>query len=121
MPDPVAFEKFGARLFAVALRITGEKELAARALEEAFVGTPSSDEPSLLRAVRDCALSLRRAGAPRPAGTATPRQLVEEAFFGGRRIDELSAIYGLPAETVRSMLRDGMAQLRSEVGVRVSQ
>lgn len=121
MPDPVAFDTLAPRLFAVALRITGEKESAARALENAFIGTPVADEPALLRAVRDCALAIRKPAAPPPSSSATPRQLVEEAFFGGRRVDELSTIYGLPAETVRSMLRDGMAQLRREVGVRVTQ
>ena len=49
------------------------------------------------------------------SGPPTPQQLVEAAFYGGQRVSDLSETYALPERTVRSMLRDGMAQLKRQL------
>jgi hypothetical protein len=90
------YDRHAARLFAVALRITSDRNSAARALEETFAllrgydtrfGSP---EAWLLRTVRDRALAQQDRSAAATVGQMaggppTARELVEEAFYRGRR------------------------------------
>jgi DNA-directed RNA polymerase specialized sigma24 family protein len=118
------YDRYSGAMYAVALRIVdGNRDAACRALEEAFLavwdGQTGDDPASLLRAARDCALAARRASQTPPVTRSdrpTPMQLVEEAFFGGRRVDEIARELSLPVGEVRTMLHSGMAQLRNQFG-----
>jgi len=109
------YDRHAARLFAVALRIAGDRTAAADIIEEVFLeADPNASEAALIRLTRERALARGTRAQAVTAGQPTPRLLVEEAFYGGRDVRELSARYALPEQAVRSMLRDGMAQLRQE-------
>jgi DNA-directed RNA polymerase specialized sigma24 family protein len=110
------YDRYSARLFAVALRIVGDRDVACNVIEEVFLeADPNATEAALIRLTREQALArAKRDDIAVPPGQATPRLLVEEAFYGGRDVRELSARYAMPEQVVRSMLRDGMAQLRQE-------
>ena len=47
-----------------------------------------------------------------------PRQLVEDAFYGGMSVADLARVYSLPEETVRELLRTGMSEFRLEIAGR---
>lgn len=110
------YDRYAAQLFAVALRIVGDRKAAEDVIEEVFLeADPNASEAALIRLTRERALARgRRDAAAATPAQPTPRLLVEEAFYGGRDVRELSARYALPEQAVRSMLRDGMAQLRRE-------
>jgi len=100
------YDRHAPRLFAVALRITSDRNSAARALEETFAllrgydtrfGSP---EAWLLRTVRDRALAQQDRSASTNVGQMvggppTARQLVEEAFYRGRTASDLARAHGL--------------------------
>jgi DNA-directed RNA polymerase specialized sigma24 family protein len=110
------YDKYGAQLFALALRITGDRAAAAEVVSSAFVILGDlADEASLVRATRDAALARRGRAMVALSGPATPQLLVEAAFYGGQRVSDLSQTFALPERTVRSMLRDGMAQLKRQL------
>jgi len=118
------YDRYSAAMYAVALRVAGgNRDAASRAIEQAFIavwsGRYADDAASLLRAARDCAVAERRTSQAPPSASApqpTPIQLVEEAFFGGKRVDEIARAHALPVGEVRNLLQSGMAQLRSEFG-----
>jgi len=117
------YDAHAPRLFALALRITGDERVAAEVLEEIFT---SADVPAelgeLVRLTRKKSLErYDRSGAASvdsPGMEPLPRQLVEDAFYGGMSIADLARVYSLPEEKVRTMLLAGMAELRLEVAGR---
>ena len=122
------YDAHAPRLYALALRITGDAEAAGAALEEAFVRLwESADETGedqfriLVRLTRDAALTRRPVQTSASAvGTqrATPAGLVGEIFFGGATLRELAGRYGLGETELRRMIREEMAALRVQVSQR---
>ena len=121
------YDAHAPRLYALALRITGDAEQAAAALEEAFLHLwESADESAdqfriLVRLTRDAALTRRQvqtAASDVRTTEATPAGLVEELFFGGATLRELAGRYGLGETELRRMIHDGMAALRLQVAQR---
>lgn len=122
MSDILAlYDAHASRLFALALRITGDEGAAAAVLEEVFTSEAVPAElAGLVRLTRERALarydrSVLAAVEP-SAMKPVPRQLVEDAFYGGMSVADLARIYSLSEETVRTMLTAGMAELRLAVG-----
>ena len=114
------YDRHAARLYAVALRITGDRDAASSVLEEAFVAVANGNAPEgvgeawLIRLVRDLAMS-RQTQTPVPAVsgmTPTPRALVEEAFYRGASVAALAASYGKSDAEIRTLLADGIRELR---------
>jgi DNA-directed RNA polymerase specialized sigma24 family protein len=122
MPDLLAlYDAHAPRLFALALRITGDEAAAAQVLEEVFTAEAVPSElADLVRLTRERALARYDRSALAPvepsAMKPVPRQLVEDAFYGGMSVADLARVYSLPEETVRTMLTTGMAELRLAVG-----
>jgi RNA polymerase sigma-70 factor (ECF subfamily) len=131
VPIDLASEAFydahASRVYALAVRITGDREVAAEVVEELFVGigngvlvhdrSRGSLEAWLIRTVRDIALDHRQdqtLAAAVGSLEATPRALVEAAFFGGLTVPELARMFSLSEEEVRQRLRSGMADLRMQ-------
>ena len=123
------YDAHASRVYALALRITGDRDIAAEVVEELFVGIRNgrfvqdrgSVEAWLVRTTRDLALDHReghREGQTAPAAVqsteATPRALVEAAFFGGLTVPELARTFSLTEEETRQRLRVGMAELRTQ-------
>lgn len=124
-PDEILrlYDAHASRLFALALRITGDERAAAAVLEEVFTSeSVPSELADLVRLTRQ--KSLQRYDRSASASVESPgmkpssRQLVEDAFYGGMSVGDLARVYGLPEETVKAMLQSGMAELRLEVGRR---
>ena len=114
------YDEHAPRLYAVALHILGDADAASNVLESVFVdvanGVPG-DFASLVRAIRDRALSRKGRSLPGPVvppEPPTPRVLVEKAFYEGMTVADLAKRYSLGEEMVRSMLRDGMSDLRRQ-------
>ena len=122
MPDILAlYDAHAPRLFALALRITGDESAAAAVLEEVFTAEAVPSElADLVRLTRERALARydrSSVGPVEPSGMKpVPRQLVEDAFYGGMSVADLARVYSLSEETVRTMLTTGMAELRLAVG-----
>ena len=122
MPDILAlYDAHAPRLFALALRITGDEGAAAAVLEEVFTSEAVPSElADLVRLTRERALARYDRSSLAPvepsAMKPVPRQLVEDAFYGGMSVADLARVYSLPEETVRTMLTTGMAELRLAVG-----
>lgn len=125
MPDRQSiadlYDRYASRLYAIALRITGDRDAAADALEAAFLALSRNadiDDPAayLIHATRDCALArqTRPASATVVPKEADPRTLVEDAWYNGMNISELAKRYGIAEEKARVMLCDGMAELRTK-------
>jgi DNA-directed RNA polymerase specialized sigma24 family protein len=126
--DPASeafYDAHASRVYALALRITGDREVAAEVVEEVFVGIGNgtlvhgrgSVDAWLTRVARDIALEHREgqsATAAVHSTEATPRALVEAAFFGGLTVPELARTYSLTDEEVRQRLRSGMGELRTQ-------
>ena len=115
------YDRHASRLYAIALRITGDRDKAADALEEAFLELRRNDDvvdPTalLIRATRASALAQQtRKASPAVVPTeADPRRIVEDAWYGGMTVSDLATSYSISEANVRGMLRDGMAQLRSQ-------
>ena len=122
------YDAHAPRLYALALRITGDRDAASAALEEAFIRLwESADETAedqfriLVRLTRDAALTRRQVQKPASAvgaKGATPAGLVEELFFGGATLRELAGRYGLGESELRRMIGEEMAALRVHVAQR---
>lgn len=121
------YDSYASRVYALALRITGRSEVAADIVEDLFIrignGSLAHDprlgsfDSWLIREARDIALKRREAQSAVSTvhqGEATPRTLVEAAFFGGMTATELSRMYSLGEDEVRRRLCNGMAELRTE-------
>jgi len=115
------YDRFGARLYAVALRVTGSRDAAASVLEETFAALANGAAPDgageawLLRLTRDLALASRQSQTPRTNVerlTPAPRSLVEEAFYGGASVAELAQRTGLTETEIRKIVADGIRELR---------
>jgi predicted RNA polymerase sigma factor len=113
------YDRYASRLYAIALRITNDRDAAADALESAFVALSRNDnvgDPAayLIHATRDCALARQT----RPASTTvvvqepSARNLVEDAWYNGMTVSDLATRYGITEAKARGMLCDGMAELR---------
>jgi len=113
------YDRHAPRLYAIALRITDDRDAAADALEAAFVSLSKNagvgDAATyLVRATRDCALARQT----RPASTSvvveelTARSMVEEAWYNGMTVSDLAKRYGISEAKARGMLCAGMAELR---------
>ena len=113
------YDRHASRLYAIALRITGDRDAAADALEAAFLALSRNDDIDdpdayLIHATRDCALArqTRPASATVVPKEASPRMLVEDAWYNGMNVTDLAKRYGIAEEKARVMLCDGMAALR---------
>jgi predicted RNA polymerase sigma factor len=113
------YDRHASCLYAIALRITGDRDAAAEALEKAFLvlsrnGDVGDPLAYLIHATRDCALARQT----RPASTnvvveePSARSLVEEAWYNGMTVSDLATRYGISEAKARGMLCDGMAELR---------
>src|SRR5205085_2886602 len=96
------YDRHASRLYAIALRITGDRDAAADALEAAFLALSRNDDIDdplayLIHATRDRALA--RQTRPAPASVvpkeASPRMLVEDAWYSGMNISDLATRYGI--------------------------
>jgi len=124
-PDDImtAYDTHAPRLFALALRITGSESAAAAVLEEVFTsGAVPRELGDLVRLTREKSLARYDRSVSRavePSGMKPfPRQVVEDAFYGGMSVADLARVYSLTDEEVRAMLASGMAELRLEVASR---
>ena len=120
-PDEIMrlYDEYAPRLYALALRITGEEQAAADVLEDVFTSPPvPADFTGLVRITRERAI--QKAGRPvvSGGGVPTPRLLVEEAFFRGRSVTDLAETFAIEEQAVRGMLIEGMAELRKQVAAR---
>jgi predicted RNA polymerase sigma factor len=113
------YDRYASRLYAVALRITNDRDAAADALEAAFVALSQSADAGdpaayLIHATRDCALArqTRPASAPVVVPELSARNLVEDAWYKGMTVNDLATRYGISEAKARQMLCDGMAELR---------
>jgi DNA-directed RNA polymerase specialized sigma24 family protein len=121
------YDNYSSRVYALALRITGDRDAAADIVEDLFVrignGSLAHDprrgsfDAWLLRTARDASLARREAQSPVSSvhqSEASPRSLVEAAFFGGMSATELAKMYSLGEDEVRRRLCNGMAELRTQ-------
>jgi RNA polymerase sigma-70 factor (ECF subfamily) len=121
------YDNYASRVYTLALRITGDRDAAADIVEDLFVrignGSLAHDprrgsfDAWLLRTARDIALARREARSPVStvhSDEATPRSLVEAAFFGGMTATDLAKMYSLGEDEVRRRLCSGMADLRTQ-------
>jgi DNA-directed RNA polymerase specialized sigma24 family protein len=118
-PDDILrlYDAHAPRLYALALRITGDEKTAAEVLEEVFVSEPQPDDlAGLVRATREKSLARENRSSGRSVlqdGEAlTPRLLVEEAFFHGRSVADLSKTFSLDEQAVRVMLRKALDEFK---------
>jgi DNA-directed RNA polymerase specialized sigma24 family protein len=118
-PDDIfrLYDAHAPRLYALALRMTGSETAAAEVLEEVFAAEPVPDDlAGLVRATREKSLERENRTSGRSVvsdgGVATPRLLVEEAFFHGRSVADLAKTFSVDEKTVRVMLRNGLDELR---------
>ncbi|HEX3579205.1 MAG TPA: hypothetical protein VHY33_11640 [Thermoanaerobaculia bacterium] len=113
------YDRYASRLYAVALRITNDRDAAADALESAFVALSQTADAGdqaayLIHATRDCALArqTRPASAPVVGAEPSPRSMVEDAWYNGMTVSDLATRYGISQAKARGMLCEGMAELR---------
>jgi predicted RNA polymerase sigma factor len=113
------YDRYAPRLYAVALRITNDRDAAADALESAFVALSKNGDigdPAayLVHATRDCALARQTRPASATVVTQEPsaRTMVEDAWYNGMTVSDLATRYGISEAKARGMLCDGMAELR---------
>jgi DNA-directed RNA polymerase specialized sigma24 family protein len=113
------YDRHASLLYAIALRITNDRDAAADALESAFValsrnGDAGDPLPYLIHATRDCALArqTRPASANVVVAEPSPRSMVEEAWYNGMTVSDLATRHGISEANARGMLCDGMAELR---------
>lgn len=115
------YDEHASRLYALALRIVGDRDEAAAVLEEVFRGKGLPAElGGLMRITREISLKRYVQSARPPVAPTTrepsPRLIVEDAFYRGMSLADLAREWNLPVEIVRSMIADGMAALRKELG-----
>ena len=119
------YDRHAARMYAVALRVTGDAAAAGEVLEDVFgavcaghLGVPAGDATAwLLRITRDRAAARQTQNARSPVVelTLSPRALVEAAFFGGVTVEEAARRLDTTEETIRMKLKEGMVALRREL------
>ncbi len=125
MPDRQSladlYDRHAPRLYAIAIRITEDRDAAADALEAAFLGLSRGEDVRdevayLIHATRDCALArqTRPASAAVVSKEPSPRTIVEDAWYKGMNVKDLASRYGISEENARGMLCEGMAQLRTQ-------
>ena len=123
----ILYDNYASRVYALALRITGDRDAAADIVEDLFVrignGSLAHDprhgsfDAWLVRTARDASLARREAQSPVSSvhpSEASPRSLVEAAFFGGMSATELAKLHSLGEDEVRRRLCNGMAELRTQ-------
>jgi len=123
----ILYDNYSSRVYALALRITGDRDAAADIVEDLFVriGNGSlvhnphcgSFDAWLVRTARDASLARREAQSSVSSvhqSEASPRSLVEAAFFGGMSATELAKMHSLGEDEVRRRLCNGMAELRTQ-------
>lgn len=118
------YDRHAARLHALALRMTCDTAIAAKVLEDSFLRVwnqppdPAHDcGASLARITREVAREHSSQPAPASSGRsipATPRELVEAAYFERRSVDDIARTCGLPEPEVRRLLRQGMDDLKRQ-------
>ena len=120
------YDRHSPTLFAVALRILGDRTQATSVVEDLFVSLgngstlydPLCGSPAawLIREAREFALAreAQKSTTSVDKEEATPRRLVEQAFYGGQGVEELARAYSLTPDRVRAMLCDGMAEVRKQ-------
>src|SRR5437660_11912748 len=113
------YDRHASRLYAIALRITDDRDAAADALETAFVSLSKNADAGdpvayLVHATRDCALArqTRPASAPVVVQEPSARNMVEDAWYKGMTVNDLATRYGISEAKARGMLCEGMAELR---------
>ncbi|MCU1227138.1 MAG: hypothetical protein JWO97_22 [Acidobacteria bacterium] len=114
------YDRHAPRMYAIALRVTGNRDAAGAVLEAAFAALANGAAPDgageswLLRLARDLAVARQTQTAPPSVEgmTPTPRSLVEEAFYRGAGVAKLARTHGLTETDVRKMLQDGIRELR---------
>jgi predicted RNA polymerase sigma factor len=113
------YDRYASRLYAIALRITNDRDAAADALESAFVSLSKNagvGDPLayLVHATRNGALArqTRPGSAPVVTQEPSPRSMVEDAWYNGMTVSDLATRYGISEAKARGMLCDGMAELR---------
>jgi RNA polymerase sigma-70 factor (ECF subfamily) len=117
------YDLCGRTVYAVALRVTGEPEVASRVVLEAFASVwhrPLSYDPAqaslrgwlAMTAHRKSVEWLRDNESTRrdPDGHLT-RQAVELAYFHGLTYHQIAAKLGVPESTAKSRLRAGLRGL----------
>src|SRR5258708_23587422 len=89
------YDRHAALLYAIALRITNDRDAAADALEAAFVALSRNDDVGdaiayLIHATRDGALArqTRPASAAVVPKEASPRSMVEDAWDNGMTVSD---------------------------------
>ena len=113
------YDEHAPHLYALALRITGDRAAAAEVLADVFRHAGSAESYcSLVQLTREIALA-RQSQTPLPSVSSTrdlpaPRRLVEQAFFTGMKISDLAGAFSLPEAKVRELLCSGMAELRGQ-------
>jgi predicted RNA polymerase sigma factor len=115
------YDRHASLLYAIALRITNDRDAAADALESAFVALSRNQEAGdpvayLVRVTRDCALArqTRPPSATVVVQEPSPGSMVEDAWYRGMTVKDLAARYGMSEAKARGMLCDGMAALRTK-------
>ena len=113
------YDRHAPRLYAIALRITDDRDAAADALESAFVSLSKNADVGdpvayLVHATRDCALArqTRPASAPVVHQEPAARSMVEDVWYKGMTVNDLATRYGISEAKARGMLCEGMAELR---------
>lgn len=113
------YDRHAPRLYAIALRITEDRDAAADALESAFVALSRNDDVSdpvtyLIHALREDALARQTRPALAPVVVPEPsaRTMVEDAWYKGMTVNDLATRYGISEAKAREMLCEGMAELR---------
>lgn len=121
------YDRHSPTLFAVALRILGDRARAADVVEDLFVSLgngsarydPLCGSPAawLIRQAREFALAreAQTTATSVDKEEPTPRRLVEQAFYRGQGVEELARAYSLTSDRVRAMLCDGMAEVRTQL------
>lgn len=117
------YDQYAPRLYALALRLTGDRDAAAAVLEEVFVAFSGSETTSvgafasLVRLTRERSLAreARSAVSPVDGKEPAPRTLVEGVWLGGKTVAGLAAEHRMTEDQVRRMLQDGMAEMRRQL------
>ncbi|HET7435609.1 MAG TPA: hypothetical protein VFN10_12950 [Thermoanaerobaculia bacterium] len=113
------YDEHAPHLYALALRITGDRAAAAEVLADVFLRASSGESyGSLVALTREIALGRQSQTASAPVSSTrelpAPRRLVEQAFFAGMKISDLAGAWSLPEAKVRELLCTGMAELRGQ-------
>src|SRR4051794_11202776 len=117
------YDRYASRLYAIALRITNDRDAAADALESAFVSLSRSGDVTdpagyLIQATRHCPLARQTRPASAPVVTQDPsaRTMAQDAWHNGMTVNDLGTRYGMSEAKARAMLCDAMAELRMKFG-----